>query len=59
MAYYSSVASASDSEWTARSEQDLQKQMTLVKGQLRELRVSNETTQAKLLDHGQRQGASV
>lgn len=38
------------------SEQDLQGQVTLVKSQLRDLRVSNETNQAKLLDHTQRQG---
>jgi homeobox protein cut-like len=37
-------------------EKDLQKQVTLVKGQLREVRTANESTQAKLLDHSQRQG---
>lgn len=39
-------------------EKDLQRQVTLVKGQLRDLRTSNESTQAKLLDQGSRQGAS-
>lgn len=37
-------------------EKDLQKQVALVKGQLRDLRQSNESTQAKLLDHSSRQG---
>ena len=37
-------------------EQDLQRQVALTKGQLRDLRMSNETNQAKLLDHTQRQG---
>ncbi|THH32502.1 hypothetical protein EUX98_g1693 [Antrodiella citrinella] len=36
-------------------EQDLQGQVTLVKSQLRDLRTSNESNQAKLLDHTQRQ----
>ena len=38
------------------SEQDLQKQVSLAKNQLRDLRASNENNQAKLLDHSQRQG---
>lgn len=37
-------------------ERDLQKQVTLVKSQLRDLRTSNESTQAKLLDQDSRQG---
>lgn len=37
-------------------ERDLQKQVTTVKQQLRDLRMSNESTQAKLLDQGSRQG---
>ena len=37
-------------------EQDLQKQVTLTKSQLRDLRMSHETNQAKLLDQSQRQG---
>lgn len=37
-------------------EQDLQRQVTLARTQLKELRVSNESNQAKLLDHTQRQG---
>jgi hypothetical protein len=42
----------------AYREKDLQKQVSLVKNQLREVRTANESTQAKLLDHGQRQGRS-
>ena len=38
-------------------EKDANKQVELVKTQLRELRTSNESTQAKLLDQGSRQGA--
>lgn len=37
-------------------EQDLQRQVSLTKGQLRDLRMSNDSNQAKLLDHTQRQG---
>ena len=37
-------------------EQDLQRQLALTKSQLRDLRTSNESNQAKLLDHTQRQG---
>ena len=37
-------------------ERELNKQVTLVKTQLRDLRTSNESTQAKLLDQGSRQG---
>ncbi|THV02426.1 hypothetical protein K435DRAFT_792605 [Dendrothele bispora CBS 962.96] len=40
-------------------EQDLQRQLSLTKNQLRDLRVSNETNQAKLLDHSQRQDQEV
>ena len=39
-----------------RREQDLQRQVTLSKNQLRDLRVSNESNQAKLFDHNQKQG---
>lgn len=39
-----------------RREQDLQRQLSLTKNQLRDLRVSNENNQAKLFDHSQRQG---
>ena len=38
------------------SEQDLQRQLALTKNQLRDLRMSHESNQAKLLDHTQRQG---
>jgi homeobox protein cut-like len=38
-------------------EQDLQRQVSLTKNQLRDLRMSNDSNQAKLIDHGQRQGA--
>ncbi|KAE9411276.1 hypothetical protein BT96DRAFT_930417 [Gymnopus androsaceus JB14] len=40
-------------------EQDLQRQLSLTKNQLRDLRVSNESNQAKLLDHSQRQDQEV
>ncbi|KAF8210571.1 CASP C terminal-domain-containing protein [Mycena galopus ATCC 62051] len=40
-------------------EQDLQRQVTLTKNQLRDLRLSNDTNQAKLIDHGQRQDQEV
>ena len=40
----------------AHSEQDLQRQLALTKNQLRDLRMSHESNQAKLLDHTQRQG---
>ncbi|KAI5890717.1 uncharacterized protein SCHCODRAFT_02352021 [Schizophyllum commune H4-8] len=40
-------------------EQDLQKQVSLAKNQLRDLRASNENNQAKLLDHSQRQDQEV
>ncbi|KAF9049982.1 CASP C terminal-domain-containing protein [Panaeolus papilionaceus] len=36
-------------------EQDLQRQLSLTKNQLRDLRVSNETNQARLFDHNQKQ----
>lgn len=40
-------------------ERDLSKQVTLVKTQMRDLRTSNESTQAKLLDQGSRQDQEV
>ncbi|EEB86839.1 hypothetical protein MPER_16057, partial [Moniliophthora perniciosa FA553] len=40
-------------------EKDLQRQLSLTKNQLRDLRLSNDTTQAKLLDHTQRQDEEV
>ncbi|KAF4620628.1 hypothetical protein D9613_000431 [Agrocybe pediades] len=40
-------------------EQDLQRQLSLTKDQLRDLRVSNENNQAKLFDHSQRQDQEV
>ncbi|EJD42675.1 hypothetical protein AURDEDRAFT_145653 [Auricularia subglabra TFB-10046 SS5] len=40
-------------------ERDLQRQVSLVKEQLRDLRVSNESTQAKLFDHSERQDQEV
>ncbi|KAH9949595.1 CASP C terminal-domain-containing protein [Amylocystis lapponica] len=40
-------------------EQDLQRQVALTKAQLRDLRTSNESNQAKLLDHTQRQDQEV
>ncbi|OJT15752.1 Protein CASP [Trametes pubescens] len=40
-------------------EQDLQRQLALTKNQLRDLRMSHETNQAKLLDHTQRQDHEV
>jgi len=40
-------------------EQDLQRQVTLARAQLKELRVSNESNQAKLLNHTQRQDQEV
>ncbi|KJA20707.1 hypothetical protein HYPSUDRAFT_1090310 [Hypholoma sublateritium FD-334 SS-4] len=40
-------------------EQDLQRQLSLTKTQLRDLRVSNENNQAKLFDHSQRQDQEV
>ncbi len=39
-----------------RREQDLQRQASLTKSQLRELRMSHESSQARLLDQTQRQG---
>jgi hypothetical protein len=41
------------------SEQDLQRQVTLTKTQLRDLRTSHDSNQAKLLDHSQRQDQEV
>ncbi|TBU33882.1 CASP C terminal-domain-containing protein [Dichomitus squalens] len=40
-------------------EQDLQRQLALTKNQLRDLRSSHESNQAKLLDHTQRQDQEV
>ncbi|TFK73911.1 hypothetical protein BDN72DRAFT_834236 [Pluteus cervinus] len=40
-------------------EQDLQRQLSLSRSQLRDLRVSHESNQAKLLDHSQRQDQEV
>ncbi|KAI0823762.1 CASP C terminal-domain-containing protein [Trametes gibbosa] len=40
-------------------EQDLQRQLVLTKNQLRDLRMSHESNQAKLLDHTQRQGIPI
>lgn len=40
-------------------EQDLQRQLTLTRNQLKDLRTSNETNQAKLIDHSQRQDQEV
>ncbi|KAJ7772547.1 CASP C terminal-domain-containing protein [Mycena maculata] len=40
-------------------EQDLQRQVALTKNQLRDLRMSNDSNQAKLIDHGQRQDQEV
>ena len=37
-------------------EQDLYRQVSLAKSQLRDLRMSNDSNQAKLLNHSQRQG---
>jgi len=53
-------ASTFDFHWVADdsgySEQDLQRQISLTKNQLRDLRMSNDSNQAKLIDHSQRQG---
>lgn len=38
-----------------RSEKDLQRQVTVARTQLRDLRTSNDTSQAKLFDHSERQ----
>ncbi|KAG5654395.1 hypothetical protein H0H81_003219 [Sphagnurus paluster] len=40
-------------------EQDLQRQISLTKNQLRDLRMSNDSNQAKLMDHSQRQDQEV
>ncbi|KAF9454053.1 hypothetical protein P691DRAFT_811847 [Macrolepiota fuliginosa MF-IS2] len=40
-------------------EQDLQRQLTLTRNQLKDIRMSNETNQAKLIDHTQRQDQEV
>ncbi|KAF8518766.1 CASP C terminal-domain-containing protein [Gautieria morchelliformis] len=40
-------------------ERDLQRQVTLAKNQLRDLQTSNESTQAKLLNHSERQDQEV
>lgn len=41
------------------SERDLQRQLTLTKNQLRDLRTSNESNQAKLMDQSERQGTTI
>lgn len=38
------------------SERDLHRQVSLIKNQLKDLQSSNESTEAKLLTHSQRQG---
>ncbi|KAJ8588870.1 hypothetical protein M405DRAFT_819013 [Rhizopogon salebrosus TDB-379] len=40
-------------------EQDLKRQVTLYKDQVRDLRLSNESNQAKLFDHSQRQDQEI
>jgi homeobox protein cut-like len=40
-------------------ERDLTKQVSVAREQLKELRTSNESTHARLLDHSQRQGAQL
>ncbi|KAF5380342.1 hypothetical protein D9615_004565 [Tricholomella constricta] len=40
-------------------EQDLQRQISLTKNQLRDLRMSNDSNQAKLMNHSQRQDQEV
>ncbi|OAX40365.1 hypothetical protein K503DRAFT_768625 [Rhizopogon vinicolor AM-OR11-026] len=40
-------------------EQDLQRQVTLYRDQVRDLRLSNESNQAKLFDHSQRQDQEI
>lgn len=41
-----------------RREKDLQRQVTVARSQLRELRTTADSSQAKLFDHSQRQGTS-
>ncbi|KAG1729204.1 CASP C terminal-domain-containing protein [Suillus paluster] len=41
------------------AEQDLQRQVSLYKDQVRDLRLSNESNQAKLFDHSQRQDQEI
>ena len=41
------------------SERDLQRQLTLTKEQLRDLRTSNDNNQAKLMDQSERQGEDL
>jgi homeobox protein cut-like len=53
---YILVLSYLDTKTLKFREQDLQRQISLTKNQLRDLRMSNEFNQAKLLDHSQRQG---
>ena len=52
----SSVALLLANAHVCTSEQNLQRQLSLTKNQLRDLRSSHESNQAKLLDHTQRQG---
>lgn len=40
-------------------EKDLQRQVTVARSQLRELRTTNDSSQAKLFDHSQRRGTST
>lgn len=56
-ALVSRQSSYSNADFCSR-EQDLQKQISLARNQLRDLRTSNESQQAKLLDHSQRQGTT-
>lgn len=39
-----------------RSEKDLQRQVSVARSQLRELRTTADSNQARLFDHSQRQG---
>src|SRR5882762_5979706 len=57
-AFSSSPRSQIPTELWGYREQDLQRQISLTKTQLRDLRMSNESNQAKLLDHSQRQGTA-
>lgn len=42
---------------SSHREKDLQRQVTVARSQLRELRTTADSSQAKLFDHSQRQGA--
>lgn len=54
-----SIATCTQHLTRQRSEQDLQRQLALTKNQLRDLRMSHDSNQAKLLDHTQRQGTQA